>query len=49
MKYLVEVINRVSSGELERKDLPAINKWRNEPELIALLGAPFGTSIWMWM
>lgn len=27
--------------ELERKDLPAINKWRNDPELIALLGAPF--------
>lgn len=27
--------------ELERKDLPAINKWRNNPELIALLGAPF--------
>ncbi len=27
--------------ELERKDLPAINAWRNDPELIALLGAPF--------
>lgn len=27
--------------ELERKDLPAINKWRNDPELIELLGAPF--------
>ena len=27
--------------ELERKDLSAINKWRNDPELIALLGAPF--------
>ena len=27
--------------ELERKDLPAINKWRNDPELISLLGAPF--------
>lgn len=27
--------------ELERKDLPAINKWRNNPELIELLGAPF--------
>ena len=27
--------------ELERKDLPTINKWRNNPELIALLGAPF--------
>lgn len=27
--------------ELERKDLLAINKWRNDPELIAILGAPF--------
>ena len=27
--------------ELEKKDLPAINRWRNDPELIALLGAPF--------
>lgn len=27
--------------ELERKDLARINKWRNDPELIALLGAPF--------
>lgn len=27
--------------ELERKDLPKINRWRNDPELIALLGAPF--------
>lgn len=27
--------------ELERKDLLAINKWRNDPELISLLGAPF--------
>lgn len=27
--------------ELERKDLPVINKWRNDPELICLLGAPF--------
>lgn len=27
--------------ELERKDLPTINKWRNDPELIDLLGAPF--------
>lgn len=27
--------------ELERKDLPTINKWRNDPELIVLLGAPF--------
>lgn len=27
--------------ELERKDLPVINKWRNNPELIELLGAPF--------
>lgn len=27
--------------ELERKDLPKINKWRNDPELIDLLGAPF--------
>lgn len=27
--------------ELERKDLNVINKWRNNPELISLLGAPF--------
>lgn len=27
--------------ELERKDLSAINTWRNQPELIAQLGAPF--------
>lgn len=27
--------------ELERKDLPILNKWRNNPELIAMLGAPF--------
>lgn len=27
--------------ELERKDLQEINKWRNNPELIELLGAPF--------
>lgn len=27
--------------ELSRKDLTIINKWRNDPELIALLGAPF--------
>lgn len=27
--------------ELEKKDLPAINKWRNNPELVELLGAPF--------
>ena len=27
--------------ELEYKDLPYINKWRNDPELISLLGAPF--------
>ena len=27
--------------ELERKDVPIINKWRNDPELIELLGAPF--------
>lgn len=27
--------------ELERKDLATINKWRNDPELITLLGAPF--------
>lgn len=27
--------------ELERKDLPTINKWRNDPELISLLGAPY--------
>ena len=27
--------------ELERKDLEQINKWRNDPELIELLGAPY--------
>lgn len=27
--------------ELKREDLPAINVWRNQPELIACLGAPF--------
>lgn len=27
--------------ELERKDLSSINAWRNDPELIASLGAPF--------
>lgn len=27
--------------ELERKDLVEINKWRNDPELISSLGAPF--------
>lgn len=27
--------------ELERKDIPTVNKWRNNPELITLLGAPF--------
>lgn len=27
--------------ELDRKDLPIINKWRNDEELIELLGAPF--------
>jgi RimJ/RimL family protein N-acetyltransferase len=27
--------------ELEKKDLPKVNKWRNNPDLIALLGAPF--------
>lgn len=27
--------------ELERRDLEKINYWRNDPELIALLGAPF--------
>lgn len=27
--------------ELERGDLPVINRWRNDPKLIALLGAPF--------
>lgn len=27
--------------ELERKDIPTINRWRNNPELVALLGAPF--------
>ena len=27
--------------ELERKDIPVINQWRNDPELIARLGAPY--------
>lgn len=27
--------------ELERKDIKEINKWRNDPELISFLGAPF--------
>lgn len=27
--------------ELERRDLPTVNIWRNNPELIELLGAPF--------
>lgn len=27
--------------ELERRDLPTINRWRNQPELIRFLGAPF--------
>ena len=27
--------------ELERKDIPRINQWRNDSELIAFLGAPF--------
>ena len=27
--------------ELERKDIPAINSWRNDKELIKNLGAPF--------
>lgn len=27
--------------ELERKDLETINRWRNNPELISRLGAPF--------
>lgn len=27
--------------ELERKDIPIINKWRNNPALIEKLGAPF--------
>ena len=27
--------------ELERKDIEKINKWRNDPELIACLGAPY--------
>ena len=27
--------------ELERADMSTINKWRNDPELIASLGAPF--------
>ena len=27
--------------ELERKDIAVINKWRNDPDLIAMLGAPF--------
>lgn len=27
--------------ELDRKDIPQINIWRNDPQLIELLGAPF--------
>lgn len=27
--------------ELERRDLESINRWRNDPELIKLLGAPY--------
>ena len=27
--------------EIEKKDLITINKWRNDPELISMLGAPF--------
>lgn len=27
--------------ELERKDLSIINRWRNDPELISMLGSPF--------
>lgn len=27
--------------ELEREDMKIINKWRNDPDLIAFLGAPF--------
>ena len=27
--------------ELERKDLKKINSWRNDEEIIALLGAPY--------
>lgn len=27
--------------ELERKDIETINRWRNDPELIECLGAPF--------
>ena len=27
--------------ELDKKDLPVINEWRNNKELISFLGAPF--------
>ena len=27
--------------ELEERDLPTINKWRADPELVAMLGGPF--------
>ena len=27
--------------ELQKDDIPTLNKWRNDPELIACLGAPF--------
>ena len=30
-----------SLRELSREDIPTINKWRNAPELISNLGAPF--------
>ena len=27
--------------ELSKKDIPLVNKWRNDPEIINLLGGPF--------
>jgi RimJ/RimL family protein N-acetyltransferase len=32
---------RVRLRELERRDLPQINAWRNDPQLVALLGGSF--------
>lgn len=31
----------VGLRELSKRDIPTINKWRNDPQLISCLGAPF--------
>lgn len=41
MKYFLRGVGMYKLRELEKKDLPEINRWRNDPELISLLGAPF--------